>query len=73
MVYISVISDVSGSPKQWKSEKRNFIVWNSEIIGFDSTEKSVYSTEKHKRNLVIFFCYTTIQIWGVGWGGCMAE
>ena len=34
------------SPKL-KIRIRNFIVWNSEIIGFDFTEKSLYFTEKH--------------------------
>ena len=39
------------SPKQWKSRSRNFIVWNSEIIGFHFTEKSLSFTQKHKRNI----------------------
>ena len=44
--------------KQWKSKSRIFIVWNSETIGFDFTEKSLYFIEKHKRKLLFhpFLC-----------------
>ena len=36
------------SPKL-KIRIRNFIVWNSEIIGLDFTGKSLYFTEKKKK------------------------